>query len=169
MTEILDIPSPFMDKRAVSLPALCAMIGTPWVWQMSGLDGADCFGRLRAAYKTVGVEIPDITGDYSLTASAPQLHRAQMTSRLISRELPGWTQIKSPVFGAMIVVRLGGHPVHVGFYIDGPDGGILHACEDMGRTLIEPLTRYHGEGFSKIHGYYLPSHALADSDIINEA
>ena len=129
-----------------NLPAWVSnYIGIPFVSGGREIDsGLDCYGLFRLIQNIhYGKNIPDLSGAYD------NANNFEQTKEVFTKHQPiiAGIQIKEPEDGCAVVLRYGGHPLHIGTYIAGH---ILHSLPEVGSilSLAADLEK-------RIEGYYL--------------
>lgn len=147
------------EYSAAEIAAICGpLVGRAWQWMAETDTAVDCYGLARLFYPALGVVIADLRENYDVSASGDSFAQLAMTERLITAQLGAWTQIDRPCFGAAVMLRLSRVSCHIGLFVPGvgSTGGLLHADQDIGRSLIEPIARFEGVGMTKIRGFFVP-------------
>ena len=76
--------------------------------------GCDCWGLLREFYRRVlEIDLPSYEASYK---DAYNMNQTVNAIRYEMRETE-WVQVDSPAFGDGVLLRVAGHPCHVGVYI----------------------------------------------------
>ncbi len=124
---------PFMDK------------GRDW-------DCWDCWGQIFVFYRDVlGVALPSYTESYEDAGHSVESREALRV--LIAANLCAWRPVSDPVPGDVVLLNIGGRPIHVGLALGG--GLLLHAERKI-NTVIErlasPMWAKRIEGFYRHAG-----------------
>lgn len=83
--------------------------------------GLDCWGLLRAFYKDVlDIELPTYENAYQ---DSNEMNQTVQAIRYEKRD-DTWVKVTSPAYGDGVLLRIAGHPCHVGIYLG--DGRMLH-------------------------------------------
>jgi cell wall-associated NlpC family hydrolase len=110
-----------------------------WVGHYIGLNfkehgrdrhGIDCWGLVRLVMgEQFGVSLPSYATQYDSTTREDQL------APLIEEERKWWIPVEAgkEQLGDVVVLRMRGHPIHVGFVIE--HGRMLHAEVGIGSVL----------------------------------
>lgn len=121
-------------------------IGLPFEERGRDRGGLDCWGLVRLALaEQAGLALPCLMHDYRGTADTRAI------AALIRRELPFWRAVEDgrEKLNDVIVLRLQGHPVHVGLVLG--DGCMLH----IERGIDSAIERYRGPRWQdRIFGFY---------------
>ena len=96
-------------------------IGRPWI-----LGESDCWHTFCAIQREqYGREVVDVDVDITDAAS--------VVRSFAGRDGHWWAQVDGPPEdGDAVLMGTGGHPRHIGVYIDVDGGGVLHAVEHSG-------------------------------------
>ncbi len=101
-------------------------IGIPYVDR--GRDpevGLDCWGLPLCFYREVlGVELPTLLDHYKTACDYAAV------SELVLAERRGWTEVRWPVYGDLVTLKVHGMPWHVGIILD--QRHFLHTLRDVG-------------------------------------
>jgi cell wall-associated NlpC family hydrolase len=131
-----------------------AYIKLPYKDKGRGLDGVDCWGLVRLVYKDeLGVDLPDHCDGYQ---SAEVVEGA---AKMVSEEKAHWQEVDSREVteGDVIVLRLAGHPVHLGVVIDSGRKLMLHVMKGS-NSVVEKYTnliwRHRVDGFFRYRGLH---------------
>lgn len=124
---------PFMDK------------GRDW-------DSWDCWGAVFMFHREVlGISIPSYAEGYSDAGHSAESRRA--LTDLFEKGMASWRRVESPEPGDVVLLNIGGRPLHVGLAIGG--GQMLHTERKI-NTVIErlgsPMWERRIEGFYRYAG-----------------
>lgn len=99
-------------------------LGRPWMSGKSGPDAYDCYGLVRAVYKSVyGVSLPEVNVNaHSMPACVHACIDQQQQ----------WREIAYPIDGCVVTMTRSNLPHHVGIWLDADGGGALHALDGAG-------------------------------------
>jgi cell wall-associated NlpC family hydrolase len=121
-------------------------IGLPFHEHGRTRAGLDCWGLVRLALaEQFGLAVPSFTHEYRRTVDAARI------PALIERETSRWQSIPAEAAqtGDVIVLRVGGRPMHVGLVLG--DGLMLH----VERGIDSAIERYDGPQWrERIFGFY---------------
>ena len=110
-------------------------IVVPFVGQGRGWDCWDCWGQIFVFHRDVlGVKLPSYTECYQ--DAGHSVESRQRLSTLIKTNMGAWRRVESPEPGDVVLLNIGGRPIHVGLAIG--DGRMLHT-ERRINTVIERL------------------------------
>jgi len=99
---------------------LSKFIGIPYQSHGRGYNGSDCWGILYLFYKDIfKIEIPKYEVGYS---SADDLDSVSVK---INSHLNEWKEVKSPIFGDVVLFKIAGKTVHAGVYLN--ESEFLHS------------------------------------------
>lgn len=124
--------------------AFGALVGIPWLDRGRDLDGCDCWGLVRLAYRLgLGLDLPSCADGYVTAADASAV------DSLIQGGRPDWQVI--PVSEAQVwdLVLIYDHPWHVGLVAYA--GRMLHLPEGRA-SVIEPFST--GRFSRRVEGVY---------------
>jgi cell wall-associated NlpC family hydrolase len=128
--------------QAVELDLPIEILRAPYV--EGGRDpsvGLDCWGLVRIIYaRSFAIDLPSYVGEYDV-------REKKETEKLIFREASHWTHVEYPFRGDIVLLRILGHPVHVGVFVD-PDY-MLHTRRGAG-VRLESLRKWR----PRIEGFY---------------
>lgn len=142
----------------MTLPEFVARaLGTPFRAKGRDWRGVDCWGLVYLAYRELrGVDLPTYADDYA----ERDLRGSRALGGLVAREAESWRLVRAAgePSGAedildVVVLRLGGRPVHVGLYLG--EGRFLHAEEKIGvvvERLASPMWARRLEGIYRRAG-----------------
>ena len=123
---------PFMDK------------GRDW-------DAWDCWGMVYVFHRDVlRVALPSYTEHYQDAGDSPKTRKALRD--LIAASMGAWQRIGTPEPGDVVLLNIGGRPIHVGLAIGG--GRMLHTerkIDTVIERLASPMWAKRIEGFYR-HG-----------------
>jgi cell wall-associated NlpC family hydrolase len=98
------------------------LVGIPYLLHGDDFDGCDCIGLVKLFYREIlGKDFPDFTGFYSNPRDFESL------DSLIEVKKTLFKQVTQPVFGDIILYRLGAFSCHVGIFLN--DAEFIHAHE----------------------------------------
>jgi|GEM_PF-301356 len=130
------------------LPAWVAhYVGLPFVDLGRDRAGLDCWGLVRlVGAERFGVQMPAWDGRY------PDCERRHMRAMEghVKAVLPAFERISPPDAGDIVLVKVGGLPVHVGIVV--APGWMLHAefgCDSIAEPILRP-----NRPISAIEGFY---------------
>ncbi len=101
-------------------------IGLPYKDKGRSIEGVDCWGLVRLVYQAeFGIELPSYTECYASATEAAEI------DKLITGERGAWTEVLpgQERLGDIIVLRLLGHPMHVGVIVE--PGMMVHILEGV--------------------------------------
>ena len=108
------------------------LIGRPWVAGGRGPHAFDCWGLVRWCWRErFRIEVPEIPVD------AANL-RAVLAGFRDHPERQRWRPVERAREGDAVLMRQSRHPVHVGIWLAGDGGGVLHAARDIGVVFQGP-------------------------------
>ena len=151
------------------LADLAGYVGLPYRERGRDRSGLDCWGLNVVVYRDrFGVTVPDHGPAFAavmdpLDAADPaRQERAfvRLAQKLIRDQKKTWTEIKTPVLGATVLVRRSGQPVHTGIYLTG--GDLLHADFEIGSVVRERLSRLA----DVVEGYFIPPGVPVSPEVI---
>ncbi len=130
----------------------CRAIAVPFINKGRSWAGWDCWGAVVLFYREVlGINLPSYTADYSDAGGS--VESREVLRQLITRHLPKWTSVARVEPGDVVLLNIGGRPIHVGLALG--DGRMLHAERKVG-TLVErlssPIWARRVEGFYRYDG-----------------
>lgn len=112
--------------------------GKPWRFGASGPDAWDCWHLFRAfQVHVMGRAMP------GYPAGARDAARLRALSKAPERAL--WAETQTPRGGDAAEFLRGGMPFHIGVWLPGGGGTVLHAVEDVG-VVTESLFRLRAAG-----------------------
>lgn len=118
--------------------------------------GLDCWGLLIEFYRrTLGIELPSYEAAYDNSSDMNQ------TVNAIKYEKKDfdWKKVASPAYGDAILLRVLGHPCHVGVYLG--DGRMLHTLTGHD-SAIESIEGYKWK--NRIDGFYRHSQRIGKAE-----
>jgi cell wall-associated NlpC family hydrolase len=119
-------------------------VGIPYVDHGAHAQGADCWGLYRLIQsEQFGRQVPEIA-----YLSADDVHEVQGH---IKREQghSRWVEVSSPVVGDLVLLRIAGHPVHLGCVVD--EGTMIHTLKGHAAA----IESYQGPKWQKrVAGFY---------------
>lgn len=96
------------------------LIGIPYKSHGREKEGSDCWGILYLFYKTIlNIEIPRYEIGYK------DADDFESVSYKINSHLNEWKEVKSPVFGDVVLFNIAGKTVHAGVYLN--ESEFLHS------------------------------------------
>lgn len=148
----LDFSIPAAVPRQ-ALPAwIAGYVGIPFADLGRAHDGADCWGIVRlVAVERFGLRLPAWDGRYP---GCEPRHMRKMEGH-VKRVLPAFERVQAPVSSDIVLVKVGGLPVHVGIVV--APGWMLHTewgCDSIVEEILSPkrpvsaiegLYRWRGE------------------------
>ena len=119
-------------------------IGIPFEDHGRDVDvSLDCLGLMYAIYRyEYGIELPDYN-NYGKADFSGTIEKQFMDG------ITDWIRIDKPEVGCMVMLNIGGHPVHLGVCIG--DNKFIHTCEGVD-TAIDKLNGVRWLG--RVEGYY---------------
>lgn len=126
-------------------------IGIPYVNRGRDIEtGLDCWGLLREFYKRVlGIDLPAYENSYD---DAYDMNQTVQALRY-ERKDADWVKVNSPAYGDGVILRVAGHPCHVGVYLGNDQ--VLHTLTGHD-SAIDRLDSVRWK--NRIDGFY--RHAL---------
>lgn len=119
-------------------------IGIPYVAHGRDYEGADCWGIVCLFYRdALGRLIPS----YSAEMAARTIHRRDVAP-LIEIERERWQEVKTPIAGDVVLMRIGRCESHVGVFVG--NGLMLHS--EVGASELIRLTDMRVR--SRVVGYF---------------
>jgi cell wall-associated NlpC family hydrolase len=120
------------------------LVGIPYVLHGDDFDGCDCIGLVKLFHREIlKIDFPDFTGFYKNPRDF------QALDRLIEDKKSLFKQVTEPVFGDIIVYRLGAFSCHTGIFLN--DAEFIHAHEGH----FSAIERIDSIGWrSRIIGYF---------------
>lgn len=124
---------------------LISLIGAPFGDRGRGPDTFDCYGLVRHALGLLGRPVPpDHLGAYTGAHD-----RRSVPQAFVSGLAQGWQRLDGPEPGAMVLLLIGGRPLHCGLVIDSDR--FLHV-EEGKNAVIERLDS--PKWANRIEGYW---------------
>ena len=124
-------------------------IGIPYKVRGRTLDGLDCWGLVCViARAEQGITLPSFADRNAGTAT---MHNVAKIGQLIKEVIPDWIQVWRGRERCLdvIVLRLHGHPMHVGVVLG--DGLMLH----IDKGIDSCIESYHSTRWKdRIYGFY---------------
>ncbi|MDI1228369.1 MAG: NlpC/P60 family protein [bacterium] len=121
-------------------------IGLPFTEHGRDRNGIDCWGLVRLTLlEQFSISLPSLANEYRRTADATRI------AGLMEREIPLWQGIDAgdERCGDVIVLRLSGHPMHVGLVLG--DGQMLHVEQGIDSA----IEKYRGQRWQdRVYGFY---------------
>jgi len=103
-------------------------IGIPWVACGRSFEGFDCWGLVRQVYlDELSIKLPEYPIDPKKLVSV---------SKAMIIGLSDWVEIEKPEDNCLVVMSKTSSPSHVGVYILGSGGLVLHSV-DGGSSVVD--------------------------------
>lgn len=127
-------------------------IGVPFVDRGHDYSGWDCWNLLCLFHREVlGISIPSYAEGYSDAGHSAESRR--VLTDLFQKGMASWRRVESPEPGDVVLLNIGGRPLHVGLAIGG---GLMLHTERQINTVIErlasPMWARRIEGFYRYAG-----------------
>ncbi len=131
---------------------ICRAIAVPFVDRGRSWSGWDCWALVYLFHRDVlGVAIPSYAESYTDAGQSAETRNQLRALIAIGKAL--WRSVPEPVLGDVVLLNIGGHPLHVGLALG--DGRMLHTERRVG-TLVErlssPIWARRVEGFYRYDG-----------------
>jgi cell wall-associated NlpC family hydrolase len=119
-------------------------VGIPFKKHGRDRDGLDCWGLFRMIYsEQLGITLPSYENEYN-----DPLNRVAV-SNVVSRKVHQWDRIKDEAIGDGILLRIVGHPMHVGIVIS--EKYMIHCLPNIGVCIEDYKSRIWRK---RIIGFY---------------
>lgn len=110
-------------------------IEVPFVEKGRSWSGWDCWGAVVLFHHEVlGIDLPSYVTDYADAGNT--MEGRETLRRLITHHLPKWISVARPEPGDVVLLNIGGRPIHVGLALGG---GLMLHTEAKVNTVIERL------------------------------
>lgn len=122
-----------------------AYVGIPYRFGGSSRDGADCWGLARLALRErFGVDLPEVPH-----AEGGPAHLGAVAAAALP--MIATARVEAPLAGDLVLLRVFGHPCHVGLVVDEEGGYMLHTLGQHDSA----LERYTSARWApRLEGFY---------------
>jgi len=121
------------------------VLAVPFIDRGRDWDGLDCWGLVRLAYLEIyDIELPSFADRYERS------NDYETVTEIIKLEKDGvWNEVDTPREGDGALLKLAGHPTHVGLMVDPLR--VLHTERNIGPMIEEVASLMWKD---RVEGYY---------------